>query len=1119
MKFGSWISPLRGITAVMAAIMALSVTGYALADSWRGSVDDMLGTSSYGIDDSGVAETEFQKDDDCSTIDQMMDTARNVAIREGEEGTAVLKNDNGALPIASETKVALFGLASYGTYEASDDLNGGNADAVTSVYAAFEDAGFEVNETLQKVYNAAMNRHQEEVDHTYYTSLDWVYDIGPQTSVGDMTTFNNNELSVEDIIKAAKAKDSSISVSNTSDFGIEKTETVGIVTIARAGGESNTYLPESQASDELPSSAKAVLSSDGKSITYEGTTKDALELSDNELAVIKTAKSLCSKVIVLLNTSNDMMISDITTSGDYEADAIAYIGVPNDYQLTGVVNVLDGKANATGALTDTYVVNNESLPSMQNFGGDFYSDYTLVNANSTNGWDSRWGTGAEISNRIPLSSFSAVDDTGNPSYSGGQYIVEAEGIYIGYKYYETRYYDSIMDSTYNSTSKAGSTTGNAWAYNDEVVYPFGYGLSYIPYTQEIDTSYGTSDGFTNGIKVDMTDGKIDPDGYTTVAVKVTNQDTNTEDADATFLAELYVSQPYTTYDQNSDHPVEKSAIMFLNSQKVTVPANSSKTVEISVMTKYLASYDYSNNGGYIMDYGDYIFTAANGSHEAVQNVINAVDSSKLSDYDGTTTGKWTYGEATATTPDTTTFAEDNGTTITNAVESYSDMNSWISGSVKNLSRTDWAGTFPINYNEQYYDNGTLTTGAISLAKSTKKDDWVAELRGQTYTVQNGEEAENVDGVDNGVQFKLEQLIEVDETTGDANWANINNAYWDELVSQLSVNEAVGAVIHGGSQTDNLSYIDNPVISQHEGVNGFSATTNEGYNFNVSSQTLLGSSFDPDLALEWGRVEGNSGLWLQMYNLWGTGLTQRRTPYNGRNYEYISEDPMLTNVMGYGIIKGTLSKGILCGPKHIGCNDQEHNRNGIAEYMTEQKLRETDLRGFQGGMEDANGLAVMVAFNRIGPMNACHSQGMLKQIMRGEWGYKGLISSDMMNDCYYFNPESIIMATVTQVADFSVNDSYISKMNSYNTADASWSYLTINYVKNDSALVTQARENIKYQLYAFANSAVRGVETYSVTPWWEAALIAVIAVSATLFALGAVALVVTTTFSKIKKEED
>ncbi len=1145
MKFGKWISPLRGITAVMAGIMALSVTGYALADTWRGSVDNMLGTQSYVVDDSGVADTEFKSD--YNSAAEMMAAARAISVKEGQEGTVVLKNTSSVLPMKENNqKVALFGLASYAPYCATDDLNGGNTDAV-DLETALSNAGFEVNSTIADMYTKAMNKHQVEVTNAWTgeVSLSTSYDISPQTTVGDMTTFNNNEISLEQVLTLAK-NNGYTGVSSTSSINVDA-DTIGIVTIARAGGESNTYLPKSKEYTETTenddgttttttvTSAAEVDSISGNpgslTIKYKATEKDALALSDAELEIIKTAHELCGTVIVLLNTSNDMMIDDIV-SGSYadDADAIAYIGVPNDYQFEGIVNVLDGTANSTGALTDIYVANNESLPAMQNFGGDYYDDYeTVCTGGDTNITDPRWGS-TYVTNNVPVSSFSASDGIygSSGSYSGGQYIVEAEGIYVGYKYYETRYYDSIMTDGYNSSSTAGSTTDNAWSYDDEVVYPFGYGVSYQDYTQEVDTSYSKS-GFDNGVKVDKTsDGAIDPDGYTTVAVKVTN---NSDEA-GYFLAELYVSQPYTTYD--SEHSIEKSAIMFLNSQKVEVKANSSETIEISVATKYLASYDYSTTyngnsaaGAYILDAGDYYFTAANGSHDAVNNVIYAQvtkDSKSTSDlkgldgetYTGTTVSTWNPGLDDGAV-DSTTFSTDNGTKITNAVEDTSDLNSWIKDSVTYLSRSDWDSTWPKDYNE--------TAIKLSDADTTaKKDAWIAELRGQTYSVQDTsstEAVENVDGIDLGYEFNIEQLNAINETTGRANYMDIDNDYYENLVSQISVNEAIGAIIHGGSQTDNLSYVNNPVISQHEGVNGFSGSlTVDGktYNFNVSSQTLLGSSFNPDLAYEWGLVEGNSGLWLQMYNLWGTGLTQRRTPYNGRNYEYISEDPMLTNAMGYGIIKGTLEKGILCGPKHIGCNDQEHNRNGVAEYMNEQKFRETDLRGFQGGMEDANGLAVMVAFNRIGPMNAAHSQGMLKQIMRGEWGYKGLISSDMMNDCYYFNPESMIMATITQVADFSTNDSYISATNSYNTQDASWSYLTINYVKNDATLVNQAREDLKYQFYAFANSAIRGVQTDPVTPWWEAAIIAVIAVSATLFALGAVALVVCTTFSKIKKED-
>lgn len=320
--------------------------------------------------------------------------------------------------------------------------------------------------------------------------------------------------------------------------------------------------------------------------------------------------------------------------------------------------------------------------------------------------------------------------------------------------------------------------------------------------------------------------------------------------------------------------------------------------------------------------------------------------------------------------------------------------------------------------------------------------------------------------------------------------NVEDEFWTDLTDQISIDEAVGGVIHGGSQSDMLTDVENPVVVQNEGVSGFTAIytdeeTGETYRFNVHSQTLMGSSFNPELAYEWGRVEGNTGLWLQRYQVWGTGLTQRRMPYNGRNYEYISEDPMLTNRIGYGILQGCADMGIMNGPKHMGFNDQEHNRAGISAYMNEQKFRETDLRCFQGGLEDADGMAVMIAFNRIGATNASHYAGMLQNILRGEWGYTGLISTDMMNNNYYFNPESMIMAGITQVADFATNDNHINMGDGGN--DATWAYISEETVANDAALVDQARENLKYQLYTFANSAVMNVSTERVQTWWDTAI--------------------------------
>ena len=350
---------------------------------------------------------------------------------------------------------------------------------------------------------------------------------------------------------------------------------------------------------------------------------------------------------------------------------------------------------------------------------------------------------------------------------------------------------------------------------------------------------------------------------------------------------------------------------------------------------------------------------------------------------------------------------------------------------------------------------------------------------------------------------------------------MDDPFWDTLVSSITIDEAVGAVIHGGSQTDTLTNVDNPVVIQNEGVSGFTATytdetTGETYRFNIHSQTLMGSSFNPDLAYEWGRVEGNSGLWLQRYHLWGTGLTQRRTPYNGRNYEYISEDPMLANRIGYGILQGCADMGILNGPKHMGFNDQEHNRGGISAYMNEQKFRETDLRCFEGGLSDADGMAVMIAFNRIGATNASHHVGMLQTILRDEWGYTGLISTDMMNNKYYFNAESMVMAGITQVADFATEDNHITQ--GEGGVDATWPYISVETVSGDSDLVEQARENLKYQLYTFANSAIMNVSTEKVNTWWDNALAAITYTSGALAVITGVAWLALTLVPEKKKEE-
>lgn len=1001
MKAKKFTPAMRGLAALMTCLMVLSIVGTGVANTYRGALDDTLGTESYvTINDDSAARFKT----DYATIEDMAAAARDIAIREGEEGTVVMKNDNGVLPLKANANVALFGLAAYNVY----GPKGGNADAA-SLADALAGAGLNVNETLKDYYMTNIINMHTEMRANRWTGKEvptTVYDHMYVSAPGDWTTYQ--------IAEVPPAEFEALGVPANWKEAIAK-DSIGICVFARGAGEGNTYKP-------------------GSALNYAGeaTGEDPLKLSADELAVVEAAKETCSKVIVLLNTGNNMMIADIAEGGSHEVDGICYIGCPNDYQTIGIANVLTGKVNATGALASAFVRDHQSIPAVQNVGGDYFADYEIVCRND----DPRY-PGKEIGN-IGTGSFGGAD-----TYNGGMYIVEAEGIYVGYKYYETRYFDAVMGQG-NANSAAGATQGSAWNYSDEMLYTFGHGLSYLDYTQTI-----------KSVTVDRS-----VNGNITAVVEVKN---NSNQA-GKFLTQLYVQQPYTDYDRTN--LVEKSAVMFLNSAKVDVAAGKSKEVTITIPTKYLASYDANNAKTYILDAGDYYFTAAAGAHEAVNNILAAQGKTTADGMDAAGSKavvSWKLDQL-----DNTTFAIANNTTVTNVADD-ADLNYWLPGTVTYLTRQDW-NTFPINYNKLN----------LKIADSPKKDQWIAEMRGETYTISDtGAAAEAVPGP----KFTASEI-------GAEQLNNINDPYWDKLVHAITIDEAVGAVIHGGSRSDTLTNIDNPVVIQNEGPTGISAgytdeATGKTYKFNVNSQTLLGCSFNPELAYQWGLVEGNSCLWVERYDLWGSGLTLNRTPYNGRNYEYISEDPMLTNVIGREVIQGCSDKGIINGPKHMGFNDQEHNRAGISAYMTEQKFRETDLRGFEGALSDAFGMGVMIAFNRIGATNAAHHVGMIQKIVRGEWGFKGLISTDMMNNYLYFNAESMVMAGITQVADFAADNSHINL--GEGGVDAVWPHISLETVSKDSNLVEQARENLKYQLYIFANSAILNISTQRVNTWWDTAL--------------------------------
>ena len=1048
MKLQKYKPLLRGVAATAAALLTLSTVAYGVAksDLAIGWVDGF-----FGVKDRTIYEEKTETipgytipgategysylkgkeyDTQYASAEAYAAALRDHAIKQGEEGFALLKNDNDALPLNKSTagkKVALFGWGAYNMPTGHTGVVAGNGwnsswggpstPSETDIYPqitlkdAFDNIdGIEVNNTVAgDQFTGAMK--SPSLGGRGQPSVPW----------------SEFKYTIPEVVPEADV---------TGKWSINKAETTGIVVLGRGGGEGNNYKVDAATNAE-----------------------DPLALSPDELKIVKLAKDKCAKVVVLIVSANAMELGPLVEDGgEYEVDAIGFCGIPNDYQYQGIANVLAGKVNATGGLTDTYVYDNSYTPASINMGQQQYSDLDTI------------------------SSFEDPLNRGDVDFKANNYIVEAEGIYVGYKYYETRYFDSIVDPEgTNAASTTGSTTGKAWDYANEVVFPFGQSLSYLDYTQEI-------------LDV-VVDNK--QTGNITATVRVTNN----SDEDGYFLAQLYVSRPYTDYDK--EHNVEKSAIDFLNSKKVEVKAGESEEVEITLPTRYLASWDSSalnGAGTYVLDEGEYIFTAAAGSHAAVNNVLDYLGK----DTDETTTinrvTTWELEEF-----DDETFSESNGVEVRNQMEN-ADINYFLGeDTVTYLSRSDWQGTFPKNYTDYVNDSGIKSEEKFTIKGAEKEEEWLIELISAQYKVTPTTdeskwakvEATLPENVGAGKEFNTvwEYIMNLATTDPEA-FSDINSDEWQAVAAAIPLGTAIASVPQGGHATQVFPGIGNPGSVQSESVAGYSQTLklNEDgtktMKLNVASNTLLGASFNPDFAYEWGLMEGEGGLWLQetespreysanAVTVWGAGLNQHRHAYNGRNSEYMSEDPMLTNRIGEAQLRGAVEKGSICGPKHMGFNDQELNRQGVACYMTEQKVRETDTRCYEGALrvDEGNGTGVMMSFARIGATNSTNSVGYIKNIMRGEWGFTGIITTDMGMGAGYHEMGALIMATVNELAGFGSNPFYMVDPSDYKTESSAdnavvsskWNYITLGDARKDPAFAEQSRQTALYTLFTIARS--------------------------------------------------
>jgi len=779
--------------------------------------------------------------------------------------------------------------------------------------------------------------------------------------------------------------------------------------------------------------------SEGSDLTLNSTVnhQHLLELDKFEKDMIKVIKAAgFQKIVVLLNGCMPVEL-DWIKDPETSVNAVLWIGNPGYYGLPGVVNVLTGAANPSGRTMETYAADSTSAPAMQNF-GDHNMDTSDMAA-------------------------------GSVKNDSAKMIAYAEGIYVGYKYYETRYEDVILNQGNASSSNGCFKSTTTWDYAKEVCYPFGYGLS-----------YSTFDYKLNGVTFDS---KKD---IFTANVTVTN----TSAVDGKAVIELYGQAPYTQYDR--DNRVEKASVQLLNYKKVAVKAGQSITTTVEADRYFLASYDAKNAKQYIFEPGDYYFAVgANGSHDAINAILAQKGKTGLTDHNGVAVDlDKAKALAVKYVPEITTIDLESykysrynqDQKVTNLFDDC-DLNYWADEEDKMtyLTRNDWAATWPKTI-ENVHVNARMEA-ALKMNNYVKPADATAP----------------VDGVDYNV--KLEKKILFADMKG----VPYDDPKWDAFISQLDLDElAISVSDYRGIQS--IVKIQKPANSVAEGPEGMLATFKYGdkrHTTGFATLPLVASTWDHEMQYKHGTQYGNEALFAGVAMVNGPGTNLVRTPYLGRTSEYFSEDGVLNYYTAGHVVGGMLEKGCIGNIKHCFMNNQETNRQKVSTFAEEQCMRELYARGWEGAFTYGKGMGVMTAYNRIGLTYTASSIALNQKLFRDEWNFQGSIIDDAMSQSDYSNLGDMLEAGTNLFC-----------------LDGNRGTQIVNQIRNteDGHLLDLLQRANKRLMYALTFSFMGG-ETANVSgglEWWESTIIAVDCVfgAATLAAAGAFVF-----FTYLKKKED
>lgn len=1052
----------RGLTTLFTFIFSLTIIIGVVAESYKATIDTALGTLSEKfvsenteddpLYDKFQPSAEVLNEDGTGNSHALIQKAIDLNRQQAAEGAVLLKNNNAdgqGLPLAGNSQVTLFGIRSHVSL-----LGSSFGVKAQGPYISLEQALTQNKTDFKNTIAYTLNNNFATGEVTRGATLDsWSGDefefegagftVNPvMTAVYDK--LNETYLHSENETPSAEYDPGEPSAAEikavNSDYAASFAEygDAAIVVISRPSAESKDYLP-------------------GGVVDGLGA-EEPLQLTANERDTIEMAKKCSDNVIVLLNSANAVEIGDL--KNDPEIDSILWIGFPGCYGMLGVSDILCGRTSPSGALPDIYATYNMSAPAMQNMGNFQYEN------------------GAEMLTR-------GAGQTGGTT---GNYLIEAEGIYVGYRYYETRYYDSVFGNG-NAGSPVGAYASSAeWDYDKEVAYGFGYGLSYTDFTQEFEgePEFNVSTDPETGVC----------DATAVFHVKVTN----TGDMAGKSIVQIYGQAPYT------EGGVEKSAVQLLNFGKTdTLKPGESQVVSVEVDLQYIASYDntYDNGDGtvgtYILDPGTYYFAMGNGAHDALNHMMarQGADPESLS---GESNSAMAYEhKITEDFISSTAFSvSKTGEKISNQLD-YADWNYFQPGEVTYLSRTDWAGTYPKSYTDMTLVNEEL----INL------------LNGDYYTIQTDDDTSGITwGKDSNLMFY--------EMYG----TDFDDAKWQDLLDKMTLEEAQYLATFGGPSIPGVSSIGTVETYMTENAgNGvavnLNASKDTGAPWSISASDpngnwhpevfanapLVAASFNQDLYKEVGSFIGEEALFTGIPILWGPGLNTHRHAYNGRNGEYYSEDPVLSGSAAMEFAIGALDYGLIAAPKHFAFNDQETNRSGVAPYMLEQRAREVELRAYQIAFEatkydteevDAGMRGLMVSFSKIGPVECTASYELMTEILKEEWGFKGYAVTDIYDDTDIYGA---VLASGTTCFDTRGISGFYGATTLENCStfatQVDGSKVSAQLLSGDARLQNAVKDSCHNILYAFSQSSL--MNRYNSTThieqtmtWWRMAYMAAIA---------------------------